>query len=352
MESLLKTIDKLFDNAHFGKLITDVGPGLVLTIGALFILGSCSPYQLIPWESTRPLAKEYLKRTNDLVLRHTSVVCVADDGSGAALEVPGYCPGGEPDVDERCLDKLLSTAMLLRCVRDDLRGKWLADINTALKRRSARAEKELEYLEKRIAPSIDVPAFELEPLEKRRSALVGEIAATQTASADIEANQEPLAALKTSVGTTRSVLANIKALTERLTELVLFAVLAGVANAQVARYVFIRLIFDRRLATAEGIKRDRSKSLLVIGENERYKMLTEYYRYAESAVNFAVPILVLGVGVAAYFYEKGGMLVPVLLAGATAVLLILSGYSTYKSFRKKEFELIAVGDIDVKLKGV
>ncbi len=358
MDALLRTIKNLFDNLHFGKLITDVGPGLVITIGVLLLISAVSQYQFIPSDSSARLAEEYLRHTDELARKYTALLCdIGDERYGLQQRktVSCLCPEEKNGLDTqtKCFPPG-DTGHQLSPIEADASGRKLIFVSSEMARVHAEAEGRLEDLDRRIAVGNEIPRFELQDSLQKRGELVGRIAATKSALESLELEQTAANAVRTAYDESRSILNNITALTSHLTELLLFSVLAGVANAQIARFVFIRFLFDRLLRPfrGESVRRDQSESLLIIGEDDRYTMLTEYYRYAESAINFAVPVVILGAGIAVYSdLDSPWWQVTLLTSLAMAALLVLSGYSTYKSYRKKEFRLIRVGDIDVKLKG-
>lgn len=316
-------LDKLLDNANLGKVVTDVGAGLALSVSFVMLLGMWTGISVLP-------ADEYTRLEQDA--RDTAARRDQErDRLREPLAAAAALPGGLP-------------------LPADADGPYL---HSLARRQIANLSAQLEGLDRQMdavlkgtlrgGPSLD----QLTRSRRELASLNDQLVAQVERVGELD---DRLQTLENRMADARSLVRNLETFTDNLSAVLAFSVIFGVLLSQVQRLVFVHWIYDpllKRSATAGGVMQAIRSGR--VEKKDYEELITNYYRYVEGSVNMILPVLLFGLVFPAYVKAR----LPVVSApsalwfGAGAVvlaaLLAVSGFYTYRRFRAKEDELVRAG---------
>jgi hypothetical protein len=297
--NISEVINKLLDNVNAGKVVTDVGPGLLLVMSVLMVVGLGTGMSVVPLSARNALAKHVAAQEQ----RNQE----AEQEMCRALAQPAGTPPH-------------------RCV-------------VAGAQRIARLNATLEAARQQIAADQKANRASAAPVLADQAAAQNQADPLMVLQTLVEESRASLAAAQAQFADATSFAFNLRVVGENLTQLLALAVILGVIVSQVSRYLFIDLLFDNLLELKDTVTPPEVAATKAFEE-----LRTHYFRYVEGAINMALPLLAFGIMFPLYSHLQiledaspwsldtfawiGGTLV-------TAIVLLLAAFDTYKSYTKK-----------------
>ena len=301
-------VNKFLDNANVGKVVADGGSGLALSIPLLMILGLSSNMSVTPADTIKTQLVPKQASVFAEHLRNREAFC-------AELGVPKRPPAPSSQDPDPMQEQVLAAQ---RCYLDGVRE-------------AARLNGEIEILRSqdaadlKAAKAVDATLAKQQALQPQADRLSVQQEITEDSSAR-------LAAAENELKDARSFAFNARTLTENLSAILGLAFVLAVIGSQVARLLFINLIYDK-IEKPQETKGPRASS------QEFDALRANYLRYTEAAINMILPVLVfafvyrstpaerLGGEPTAQFWWAGGI--------AVATALFFVGMFTYRSYLEK-----------------
>jgi hypothetical protein len=322
-------LDKLLDNANVGKVVTDVGSGFTLSLSVLMLVGVSTNLSVVPADRIRELSQEIAVQEKALEEQTEAFRPILSCSRSYPLREPAA------GVGDPCQGRVAAAA---------LEG----DLYFLARREIARLAAEIESLGEVIDARVKKGMVGREDLhdlarEKADLAAVADRLVSQRESVDEQ--RERLDSLRNALTDARSLELNIASLSRHVSGVLALSVVLGVVLSQISRLVFVRWLYDRILA-----RRGQRAPAGMLSDENRERLVTNYYRYVEGSINMVFPVLAFGLVFPRYANGRLDVTGPVSalawgLGGlVVAGLLVWSGFSTYRSFREKERELAGAAD--------
>jgi hypothetical protein len=301
-------VNKFLDNANVGKVVADGGSGLALSIPLLMILGLSSNMSVIPADTIKTLLVP--KQTSVFAehLRNREAFC-------SELGIPRRPPGPRSEDPDPMQEQALAAQ---RCYLDGVRE-------------AARLNGEVEVLRSQYAADLKAGKAVDGTLTKQKEIqpTADRLSVQQEITEDSGAR---LAAAENELKDARSFAFNARTLTENLSAILGLAFVLAVIGSQVARLLFINLIYDKLEKPKKTATREATST-------EADALRANYLRYTEAAINMIMPVLLFSFVYPKYSAERlGGEPLPGLwYAGgiAVATALFFVGMFTYRSYLEK-----------------
>ena len=306
-------VNKFLDSANLGKVVADGGSGLALSIPLLMILGLSSNMSVVPADTLTTVLEPKQALVSAEHLRNREAFC-------SELEIPRR---QSPAADATPMSPAEVRALAAqRCYLDGVRE-------------AARLNAEIEILRSQYAAdlkggkAVEAVLAKQQGLQPRADRLGVQQEITEDSSAR-------LAAAENELKDARSFAFNARSLTDNLSAILGLAFVLAVIGSQVARLVFINLIYDR---IEKPEKTDGKKAT----SPEFDALRANYLRYTEAAINMILPVLLfcfvfptysqtrLGGSSSSLRWYIGGLLV------ATALFFV--GLFTYRSYLDKSGQI-------------
>jgi hypothetical protein len=316
--SISDVIDKLIDNANLGKLVTDVGSGLALSVSVVMLLGLVGRMSVLPADRAPELSKDVADAqarldTNRQALRPVLQYFF----TGAAPAADGAALGATTD----------------------------GDALAALARRAVAAtSSRLEIIDAQVSALVRKPDFSRDQVK----ALLDEKAPIAARNDRLLAQMELIDTDQTRLTTARNKLddalsfpQNIEVFTSNISAVLAFAVIFGLILSQISRLLFVTLIYDKYITRTAKVTTNQAVQAGTISQEQSNDLVRDYYRYVEGSINMVMPTLLFGIVFPLYAGEKlpeiGVMarLVVLVVSVATALGLVVSGFYTYKEYRRR-----------------
>lgn len=310
---------KLVDNANLGKVVTDVGAGLALSIPFVMLLGTWTGISVLPADRLSELAQEIKDEEQHLAREQ--------DGFRGPLEEAAKLTGSAPPRAEDTGEMLYSLA----------------------RRQAAHLAAMLEVIDKQIdlaarGASRDGPSVERLSGQRTLLASLNDRLISQREAVD--EILEHTGTLRNRREDAGSLVRNVEVFTDNLSAVLAFSVIFGVLLSQIQRLVFVDWIYDQILKRRRGGPTILSKiRQRAVRKKDYSELVSNYYRYVEGSINMIPAVLLFGLAFPQYANQRLALeriVRPGLfLAGSAAVTLLLavSGFFTYRRFREKEEEL-------------
>ena len=303
-------VNKFLDNANVGKVVADGGSGLALSIPLLMLLGLSSNMSVIPADTIKTTLMPKQVSVFAEHLRNREAFC-SELGISKRPPVPR---SEDPDpVQEqvlsaqRCYLDGVREAARLNGELEILRSQYTAD----LKAGAAKSVEATIAKQKELQPTADRLSVQQE---------ITEDSAARLAAADNELKDA------------RAFGFNARTLTDNLSAILGFAFVLAVIGSQVARLLFVNLIYDKLEKPDKTASRKATSA-------ESDSLRANYLRYTEAAINMILPVLLFAFVYPRYSAERlGGEPIPGLwYAGgiAVAAALFFVGMFTYRSYLEK-----------------
>jgi len=337
MTTLSNLMSKFLDNVNAGKFVTDIGPGLALTVPLLMLLAVLTESELVPAQKIPRLREEY-QTMHAAIEREANIlqaIIVADPTASDARAVAFSA--------ERVVHPLRSMreSPSLPVLRT-----WTATENDAASAVLA-VGAALETARRKLGGGASEHNF----------AQVERLAANQklieTKLANFKAQREQLEKVRKNYTEAASVSKNLEIWEVNIALVAGLAVVLGVIIAQASRLVFFELLFPPFATIGlPGPTRDfaanRTKTAILKQSNQAaaaayQDLVSNHLRYAEGAVNMAIPVLFFGAvypwfaGTVSSVHSTLSIRVPA-ACFVIGVCMIIGGGVTYRRFRHKEFE--------------
>jgi len=301
-------VNKFLDNANVGKVVADGGSGLALSIPLLMILGLSSNMSVVPADTIKETLMPKQASVFAEHLRNREAFC-------SELGIPKRPPTPRSEDPDPVQEQVLSAQ---RCYLDGVRE-------------AARLNGELEILRSQYAADLKAAKVVDATLAKQKEIqpTADRLSVQQEITEDSAAR---LAAAENELKDARSFGFNARTLTDNLSAILGFAFVLAVIGSQVARLLFINLIYDK-LEKPKKTKGPRASA------QEFDALRANYLRYTEAAINMILPVLLfafvypkysaerLGGAPTAQFWWAGGI--------AVAAALFFVGMFTYRSYLEK-----------------
>lgn len=327
-----KIIEQLLDNANLGKVVTDVGSGFALSLSLLMLIGIHTGMSVIPADRIKSLNAQVIAQLL-VVKREMAAFCsipgINDEGTAIDCPDDGILAGDPNETDARKIR--IDRPRVYFEARQEI-ARYASDVEGLRKQIEAEAKRTNGGDGDQISQWTEQSAQTTEPLDAlitHRDSVDEEIQRLETLLNDFE--------------DARTLKSNLAVLGSHITELLTISVILGVLLSQVNRLIFIRLIFDRILMkTTPHYAFTRNELTPIADQDDQSRLVSHYYRYTEGAINLIGPVLAFG-----WFFPTYANANLVLTDGdishgkffiwsfVLAILLLLSGFSTYRSFRKK-----------------
>lgn len=301
-------VNKFLDNANVGKVVADGGSGLALSVPLLMIVGLSSNMSVVPADTIKTSLVPKQATVFAEHLRNREAFC-------AELNIPKRPPAPRSEDPDPMQEQVLAAQ---RCYLDGVRE-------------AARLNGEIEILRSQYAAdlkggkAVDGTLAQQQKLQPHADRLSVQQEITEDSGAR-------LAAAENELKDARSFAFNARALTDNLSAILGLAFVLAVIGSQVARLLFINLIYDK----LEDPKKTRGKDAT---SPEADALRANYLRYTEAAINMILPVLLFAFVFPKYSTDRlGGAPTPGLwYAGgiAVATALFFVGMFTYRSYLEK-----------------
>jgi hypothetical protein len=308
-------VEKLFDTVNAGKIITEVGAGLALAVPTLMLLSLASDISVLPADRGLELKKK-------------------------------VAAAGEQVQKEK---------MKLRPILADIGGPDIGDLSqydgdsleSLARREIAARTAELEVYDAQIAALIKttpLPKDEIQKLLALKMPLVVKVDRLVAQKDLVETAVERYRTAENLLEDSRSFANNMEVFTNNITATIAFSIVLGVVLSQVSRFLFVNMVFDKlipraKISTAEAVRRGWAT------QEAFDDLIRGYYRYTEGSINMVAPALMFGIVFPMYAGKRlpeinGGYLTVLsILAIGSAVVLVLTGFFTYREYRRRVNEL-------------
>ena len=301
-------VNKFLDNANVGKVVADGGSGLALSIPLLMILGLSSNMSVIPADTIKETLVPKQASVFAEHLRNREAFC-------SELGITKRPPAPRSEDPDPTQEQVLAAQ---RCYLDGVRE-------------AARLNGEVDILRSQYAADLKGGKVVDATLAKQKEIqpMADRLSVQQEITEDSAAR---LAAAENELKDARSFGFNARTLTDNLSAILAFAFVLAVIGSQVARLLFINLIYDKleKPRKTEGVK---------AAAQDFDSLRANYLRYTEAAINMILPVLLFAFVYPKYSAERlGGDPMPGLwYAGglAVAAALFFVGQFTYRSYLEK-----------------
>jgi hypothetical protein len=394
---LPQLLERIFEDAGSGKIVSVVGVGLLLALAIGFRTSTEFGISLMPIDTaalTWERGSEALRHREALTcfVRAETAASAAHDTDCNALipwEPPEPIDGQESDdLESECA---ATTKPTRRTVVDILRDPPLVPdaehdgtaralqaritlLDRCLAPATGRKERLSAALDAASGAARDLLRPQLDELDGRIRFLEKQRTVTASLKEVYESYGETLRTITDEVRNAAELKANLDRLGAHVGALIVLSVLLGVITAQIARLALYLTdwIHDVRAPRSDperdGTERpdpaavpergrsgdgssilpseERSRRIVQLSPEqklERQRLISTKLRYAESSLNLVLPVLALGWAGAEYVetWRIAADGSPLRIAGTgIALLLAWSAILTYRSFRRKDSELL------------
>ncbi len=368
MNTLSSMMKQFLDNVNAGKLVTDVGPGLALTVPLLMLVAVLTATDLVPAQQVPHLRKNYIEvytgvrrevekldailatdpRQNDAYAAMAAVARL----SRKPASPPRVAPSNEPKSTDE-------SEVHPRAPLPDAWDETERDASAALALLAADLATSRRFLNADPTPGTFV----------RIELLAANQKLIETKLAQLKAQRAQLAEIRKTYDEATSVTKNLEIWESNIALVAGAAVVLGVIISQAARLIFFEFLFvliagaqriwrrfwapapDRPALITADTNADKQRAMTALLKQRSpafaaayQDLVTNHLRYAEGAVNMAVPVLLFGCvypEFAATFMPENSGSAP----HASSVLrwswfiglcMIAGGCITYLRFREKE----------------
>ncbi len=314
-----EVIEKLVDNANLGKLVTDVGSGLALSVSVVMLLGLAGRMSVLPADRAPELRKAVEAAEARLEADHTALRPVVQDFfAGSAVPAP----------DSAALGATSDPDALVGLARRAIAG----------------SASRLEIIDAQVSALVAKPTFsrsdvtalmdDKAPLAARHDRLLAQLDL-------IDADQARLESAKNELTDALSFPNNIEVFTNNTSAVLAFAVIFGVILSQVSRLLFVTWIYEKRVPRQAALTSTQAVQTGKISRQQSDDLVRDYYRYVEGCINMVMPTLLFGIVFPIYASQKlpeisvTARLAVLVVAVAISAALAIGGFATYKEYRRR-----------------
>ncbi len=307
--TMTEVFQKILDNANIGKAVTDVGPGFALSIPLLMTLSLVSDVSVLPADRLREIRTDLTAAQAELSTRKAALCNILGEQ-------------GEPCQSQS--------------TRERAEEGWVKG-----RRRIAQLSVTADaYREQaRALAKAGKPVGDKEKAEGEAGLRQLELLAAQKELSEESAAR--LATLNNRETDARSLEFNMVSFANQISIVIAFSVVLGVLVSQITHLLLVDLLFAKSRAIKLIAKLPITIAQLLSKQDD--ELVKNYYRYMEGAINMVLPVLLTGHVFPRYAAQKLALsvsAVPLAIASwGVAVLLILVGFITYKSFISKRQSL-------------
>lgn len=309
-----QVVEKLLDTVNAGKVITEVGAGLALSVPTLMMLSLAGNVSVLPADMGKELkaARAEAVRILDEERNELGPVLaqVTDPKSVGTLK-------GDA-LESYARREIAARAAELEVID--------AQINALLKSAGAPQSAQIQELMKQKIPL----ATRIDRLSAQRDS--------------IEAARERLRTAENRLEDARAFGNNIEVFSNNITATIAFSVILGMVLGQVSRLLFVNLLYDRfvqrsPVSPAEAVRNGWAT------QQAFDDLIRGYYRFAEGSINMVAPALMFGIVFPLYAQrrlpdvEPWYLLATSVLSIGSAMALVVTGFFTYKEYRRRVNDL-------------
>lgn len=327
---IVELIRKFMDNINLGKFVTDVIPGMLLTMALVLVVGKIGDLSIFPAD-----------QADEIDAKHTGIetrIAHETDIIRTLLQEAGR----DAPLSVKKLDDSL-----------ELYSRLLHDVEVFNVHAEA-LKVQIETLSKLPANELKPRRPELESLIKEREDLLlkaNQFKAHKTIMDTLEVRK---LRYENKIAEQRTLSNNVEVFNKSFSALLIFGIALGLMLSQINRLLFIDLFFNWVYSRRRGGRKKRDDTARAAAfasilsddiAKEMYdRIISQSYRYVEGSLNMALPLVAIIVALTFYFKESVPLdpMVMVGLSLVIAVLLYLMAYRNYMSFRTKEQELISL----------
>jgi hypothetical protein len=333
-EPLISYLQKFTDNAHVGKIVTDIGSGFILGLGFAFWLGITFDVTVLPYHQRYQLEVEKGVLDAKVHFQSQAVAQLVVSGPAILREESGV------QLDDFGLPIPEISAFIksqFDLVHPRVLGAMEAERLRDFPNACATLEPDIKKTcEEREATIIQVKLFQ--PRLNARVALLHDYKTRRDAvAAELERSTD--------------IWKNIEHLFNQLEILVFIGGLIGVLVSQVSRQIVLRWAYNWQLRK-RGLRMDATDRVIEaiakgdIKREQHDLLVSDYFRYAEASANMVIPTLVFGTGFAIYLHKIAPPSSAIFLASVivitflSAVVLGVSGLKSNESYLRKVERLL------------
>jgi hypothetical protein len=334
-EPLISYLQKFTDNAHVGKIVTDIGSGFILGLGFAFWLGIAFDVTILPYHRRYELQVEKGVLQAKVEIQSRSLAEMVGVGCPASLkEASGI------QIDDLGLP-IPEISTFIKSQFDVVQPKVLGAMEAERLRDFPNACTTLEPDQKKTCEERDAAITQVRLFQPRLNARV----------ALVQDYKTRLDAVSAELERSTDIWKNIEHLFNQLETLVFIGGLIGVVVSQVSRQLLLRWVYNwqMRKHDIEIDATDRVIESIARGDIKREQhdlLVSDYFRYAEASANMVIPTLVFGCGFAIYIHKIAPPSSPIFLASVivitflSAVVLGVSGLKSNESYLRKVQKLL------------
>ena len=345
-ESLISYLQRFTDNAHIGKIVTDVGSGFIMGLGFAFWLGTVFDVTVLPYHRRLELESSKIHLEARVLGQTTSIVQLLDQ-----------CPEelrSASRIQSEDIDPTVPLSVVSEFIKTQV-DLVHAKVITAMEEDKAKRFGTLCGTSPDDATNLACEKLDKEIVQTRLF-----YPRLSTRIALLQDSQNRLKAIVTEQQKARDLWENIAHLFSKLEILVFIGGLMGVLLSQISRQLILRWLYQQLIPWlgSLGSKAERHSAEILSDEDitdriieavaagkmkrEQHDVLvSDYFRYAEASANMVIPTLVLGFGFVFYMWHIGPpspagflwVVCAVTVSGAT--LLTVSGYNSNNSYLRK-----------------
>jgi hypothetical protein len=288
-------VAKIVDNASIGKVVTDVLPGLALAIPIVMLVSMWTSADLLPAQGRVGLekTKKGLERTLEDLRKEQAAARTRLGTAIDAIRRGKSCPTTmEAIATASSADKPLAAAT---------NGTPApAPVDSALALTTTMA---IDQLVDRIRGA-EGSLLDEKPVSGHLSCLLPFVVEFDARRQATERQEKRLTEIGQQLSDASDISKNMQVFSNNLSAVLAVSVILGVIMSQLNRLVFVEFLFRWILPWALGkwFKPSPSGALAVAGvsQQERDALVSDYYRYAEGAMNMVWPLLLLGLVLPSY----------------------------------------------------
>lgn len=326
--NIVELIRKFMDNINLGKFVTDVIPGMLLTMALVLVVGKFGNLSIFPADQTGDI-EQRSKKISKRIAHETGII-------GTLLQEAGQdAPLSAETLEDSLLE--LYTRLLHKVEVFSVHAEAL--------------KAQIEILSKLPAEKLPPRRQELESLIKEREDLLLKANQFKAHKTIIDTLEVRKLRYQSKIEEQRALSKNVEVFNKSFSALLIFGIALGLILSQINRLLFIDLLFNSVYSIRRGDRKTRddaaraqafSSILSDAQAKETYdRIISQYYRYVEGSLNMALPLVAIITALTLYLNGSGlELILMVGLSLVIAVLLYWIAYRNYTSFRTKEKMLL------------
>lgn len=333
-EPLISYLQKFTDNAHVGKIVTDIGSGFILGLGFAFWLGIAFDVTVLPYH-----------RRFELQVEKGMLEAKVDIQSQSVAQLIAGCPPNLREESGIQLDEfglpIPEISGFIKSQFDLAHPRVLGAMEAERLRDFPNACTTLEPEIKKICEEREAAITQIKLFQPRLNARIALLHDYKTRRDAVAAELE----------NSTDIWKNIEHLFSRLETLVFIGGLIGVVVSQVSRQIILRWAYHWQLRK-RGLKMDATDKVIEavakgdIKREQHDLLVSDYFRYAEASANMVIPTVVFGCGFAIYLHKIAppssalflGLVI--VITFLSAVVLGVSGLRSNESYLRKVERLL------------